>query len=377
MWHNAGMIHAGLGGVVLLSITALASCGGHTTGDPRGGARNAVGGAGGGEAGSSTAPLGSWAGASPSGGGERGAGTAGLTIRGTAAGAGDDEAAGAAGSSGGIAGDSSDAGGVGSDACTAPPLPGDCDLNAIQYRHDPALGVCVPFEFNACDASPNRYATRDDCLAACHGGDPDLDACAVSTDCLVTSLGCCGGCDPVDTAQLVAVNIDRVGELRELVGCGDVQCEQCLPVPPNDRTSRYAYAACERGQCVVRDLRERAIGACSSAADCRLRCGTSCCDGCSADLGVVAVGTGADEVAEFCDGSRACNDCECVIPPEFSVDCLDSRCVAVLGPVCTPGADQTCNAESVMSSVAGTCNPDGSCTCKNPFDMDLSTGRCW
>jgi len=54
--------------------------------------------------------------------------------------------------------------------------------------------------------------------------------------------------------------------------------------------------------------------------------------------------------------------------------------MAPVGPpaprVCTFGADQTCNDDSLLSSVQGSCNQDGSCTCHPGFQVDPRSGRC-
>lgn len=261
------------------------------------------------------------------------------------------------------------------DACTAAPAPRGCELETWGFRHDPRLGLCVPFRFDACDSNPNRYDTREDCLASCRGEPLGLASCERFEDCLVTSLDCCGPCDPVDSSQLVALRADRVTELLALTGCGDVQCEQCLPVAPNEQSQKYLYPACVTGQCTVRDLRDRPAAACETAADCVLRCGARCCPDCLAGAGVVAYRRDADLTAELCgDFSSECDDCDCQIPPEYVADCVAGRCVAVIGPICSPGADPGCNADPLMSRVAGHCNPDGTCTCD--VLLDPATGRC-
>ena len=43
--------------------------------------------------------------------------------------------------------------------------------------------------------------------------------------------------------------------------------------------------------------------------------------------------------------------------------------------VCTPGMDQTCNANLSMSSFAGKCNDDGTCTCNAGFTKNAE-GKC-
>jgi hypothetical protein len=45
-------------------------------------------------------------------------------------------------------------------------------------------------------------------------------------------------------------------------------------------------------------------------------------------------------------------------------------------PVCTPGEDQTCNLDPAVSSLRGTCEEDGTCTCLDGFVLDETTGRC-
>jgi len=44
--------------------------------------------------------------------------------------------------------------------------------------------------------------------------------------------------------------------------------------------------------------------------------------------------------------------------------------------VCTPGMDQTCNDNPEISSLHGTCRPDGTCECKGDFEKNEATGRC-
>lgn len=44
--------------------------------------------------------------------------------------------------------------------------------------------------------------------------------------------------------------------------------------------------------------------------------------------------------------------------------------------VCTFGADQTCNDDSLISSIHGTCNQDGTCSCHPGFSRSATTGKC-
>jgi hypothetical protein len=43
---------------------------------------------------------------------------------------------------------------------------------------------------------------------------------------------------------------------------------------------------------------------------------------------------------------------------------------------CEPGRDQTCNDDPAISSLHGTCKPDGSCECAAGVEKNPATGRC-
>jgi len=43
---------------------------------------------------------------------------------------------------------------------------------------------------------------------------------------------------------------------------------------------------------------------------------------------------------------------------------------------CQPGMDQSCNDSPIISSIHGTCEPDGTCTCISGFAKNPDTGRC-
>jgi hypothetical protein len=44
--------------------------------------------------------------------------------------------------------------------------------------------------------------------------------------------------------------------------------------------------------------------------------------------------------------------------------------------VCEPGRDQTCNDDPAISSLHGTCKPDGRCECLAGIEKNAATGRC-
>jgi hypothetical protein len=45
-------------------------------------------------------------------------------------------------------------------------------------------------------------------------------------------------------------------------------------------------------------------------------------------------------------------------------------------PVCTPGADQTCNDNPIISSLHGMCTPSGTCVCRPEYAKNPATGKC-
>jgi hypothetical protein len=45
-------------------------------------------------------------------------------------------------------------------------------------------------------------------------------------------------------------------------------------------------------------------------------------------------------------------------------------------PLCTPGADQTCNDDPMVSALWGACEVSGVCVCKDGFSINRATGRC-
>lgn len=84
-----------------------------------------------------------------------------------------------------------------------------------------------------------------------------------------------------------------------------------------------------------------------------------------------------------CTTQGVCGNCTGAIPDSCSTDaecgptCAGLHCVAgkCTQPVCVPGQDQTCNEQLSMSSFAGTCNADRTCTCNAGFTKKAD-GKC-
>ena len=105
-------------------------------------------------------------------------------------------------------------------------------------------------------------------------------------------------------------------------------------------------------------------GACQGSTVCD-SAGTKCitpASACSSDA-QCGCGCGCGGGTCHCTGAipPTCNaDAECG-PPCSGLLCVSHKCEH---KVCVPGMDQTCNANPAMNAFAGTCDPNGVCTCK-------------
>jgi hypothetical protein len=97
--------------------------------------------------------------------------------------------------------------------------------------------------------------------------------------------------------------------------------------------------------------------------------------GCCARFNHCAQGAGAQ-----CYGGVSCAlsppFCEGPYVVSYRGDCFEG-CVNSLdcAPVCTPGADQTCNDNPIVSSFHGHCTDAGTCQCNGTI-LNPNTGRC-
>lgn len=169
-----------------------------------------------------------------------------------------------------------------SDGCSGPAThgPDNCLAYFPRWTHDPATGLCIPFVYGGCGATPNNYESLEACQAACPGGTPNYDACEVASDCVLAANGCCGVCDgpSVSGHDFRAFN---KAHFQEASACpnADVACGAC-PTPEGELTYKYFVPNCVNNECVVEDIRKSDVTACNSADDCVLRSGTGCCESC-------------------------------------------------------------------------------------------------
>ena len=311
-----------------LALALASACGGQSFTSNGGGEAGAAGGQGGS---SSHAGTTGTAGKGHAGSGVGGSGVAGSGIGGSGAG----------GSSGGTG--AAGSGGMLSEACGAAPESGMCDAFVPSWYNDPSTGICRPFVYGGCGGNANRYDSLVACQKACPGGNPNYDACKLPSDCMVTGTGCCGICDSgnIGAHDLIAYN----KQYANLLQCGlaldiasggtgsagvaaPVACVPCLP-PAGPGTLMYFVPDCVAGQCVVEDLRVSPVTACKTSDECKLRHGTSCCEGCGSD-DLIAVRNDGSFEKLVCSGSAvACP--ACVPPPSDAAPfCDNGRCQAVV-----------------------------------------------
>jgi hypothetical protein len=201
-------------------------------------------------------------------------------------------------SSGGMASGGTASGGSswGDPACTLPPVSGTCEAYFQSWYHDPSTGICRPFIYGGCGGNANRYESLAACQKACTGGEPNYDACQVPSECVVGGGGCCGVCDyPGLTAHdLIAYNRSYANEVLQCSRL-DIACAPCAAPEPGQGSLRYFVPNCVANQCVVQDIRDSAVTACKSNADCRLRNGTGCCEGCGGGTPIAVRNDGSFE----------------------------------------------------------------------------------
>jgi hypothetical protein len=63
-------------------------------------------------------------------------------------------------------------------------------------------------------------------------------------------------------------------------------------------------------------------------------------------------------------------------PPPPAGRALPTATAKTAAPVCTFGADQTCNDDPLLSKTHGTCRQDGTCECQPGYAKNEATGRC-
>jgi hypothetical protein len=323
--------------VSVLSILAVAGCGGESIqsdDDAQAGDSGSGGSAQSGTGGSSsTGKAGS--------GGTAGTGRAGSGQAGTTAGAGNvggsgvvtggaggragggsgGQSAGSAGSAGAGEAGAGGEGGAPQDICQLPAEPGTCEAAIERWFFDATRGVCTAFTYGGCEGNENNFETLEQCHASCSGhGTTAPTACTNATQCVVTRAQCCGQNPDPTIRDVTAVNAASLADFN--APCALVDCVSSGPVPS------HFGATCNNGHCLAFDVRGTELTACTAPSDCRLRAGLACCEACDAEhQDFVALRVDVDLSSLACgDAPINCGACQPMPPAGLVADCLEGHC---------------------------------------------------
>jgi hypothetical protein len=277
-----------------------------------------------------------------------------------------------------------------------------------------------------CPSNDNNLGTEADSSAGvtCQEGGKTYQAGesitrSACTSCVCLADGTVGRCtglcgpdaaatsDAKMTCQRDGVTY-QVGDKVVLSACGSCVCQAdgtiglCTGVcPPDAATAPDTKVVCEYNGATYQVGETATISACTTCV-----CQASgqlglCTGGCSPDSGTgtdaqsdpstLCSTTGGTVTASLCclsasDFPDTCliGSCSCGPSSTHSVStctcptggCFDQThgCVS-FSAVCTPGADQTCNDNSALSSIHGHCLSDKRCSCNSPYKL-LSSGKC-
>jgi hypothetical protein len=191
--------------------------------------------------------------------------------------------------------------------------------------------------------------------------------CRAASECVLIGKGCCGcGPDSKEHVRAVPVTQQKAAQHEE---CPDqVACGAC-EVKVYDPSSPELRADCQGGECVVVDLRERAVSACGADTDCAL-VQVGCCGSCGGDpSGWLALHVGEpDELAPVCDPIPPCDACITETKPE-AFCAADKHCAVRATPSVHDVPSDTCfsptrNLETAYSDGVGCdCFERGAVTC--------------
>jgi hypothetical protein len=131
----------------------------------------------------------------------------------------------------------------------------------------------------------------------------DFSKCDATTVCMLATPGCCGTCGPVTLASYVAIDASQASAFHSATCPAPEPCPNCATIPdPN------YLAACRSGECTAIDLRNDAMSACATDADCRLRWGGECCECGAAPYQLVALASASEPALDaiLCAPATSC-----------------------------------------------------------------------
>ncbi|MEO8903891.1 MAG: hypothetical protein ABI627_20420 [Polyangiaceae bacterium] len=152
-------------------------------------------------------------------------------------------------------------------------------------------------------------------------GAANWGACQYDSDCTLVSNGCCDSCEPVQAAQLAAINVSHIADQQNSICPGGAACAPCPTATQYEATGKYFKPVCSSGQCAVLDARESPLTQCKVDSDCEIRDGVNCCQGCSGSF------VPASKTADFCDGRRTtCPLCVSIGADQYQAICNAGTC---------------------------------------------------
>lgn len=157
----------------------------------------------------------------------------------------------------------------------------------------------------------------------------DFTSCDGPGQCVLAVPGCCSGCGVPEVGDFAAVNSAKLDAYHTSVCPEETPCPACEGgINPN------LFAYCDAGKCVAADVRTHAVSACATSADCHLRVGAGCCEGCGpvseSDLTVTSNAVPGLE-ALVCGPNAGCPECAPQYPPDVAPSCGgDGHCELVL-----------------------------------------------
>jgi hypothetical protein len=146
--------------------------------------------------------------------------------------------------------------------CEVPLDPGPCDGRFARFGFDPARGACVAFEWSGCGGNENRFATKEDCEAACRPNaceqaiDPGPCQAAIPRWAFDAHQGACvqftwGGCESNANNFETQAACERAcgGEVEVCAlpadpGPCDAAIERWYSDPDTGHCRRFVYGGC-------------------------------------------------------------------------------------------------------------------------------------
>ena len=160
------------------------------------------------------------------------------------------------------------------------------------------------------------------------GADGQIAACDGPGQCTLVQNSCCGPCGEPTLGDYDAVNAESADAYFNVFVCPEpMPCPACAITPNPD-----LFAYCEAGKCAGADVTAHAFSECTTAADCTLRMGLGCCEGCAGDAAAL-VAVASSELAALhdaiCPPDFGCPACAPMYPPEWKADCVAGHCAVV------------------------------------------------